>query len=159
VDEAHRFITEALEDLIFEARKFKVSLHLAHQKLSQFDTRKIGALSSAGTTIIMNVDAKDARYLIKDLQDRVTEKDMITLEKGHGIARIGTDIVRFETPGKLEIPQHHNKDAILANSFRYYYRPARIIRQMIRKKTHPNGRPVYPLSSGASIEAFEYDEF
>lgn len=159
VDEAHRFITEALEDLIFEARKFGVSLNLTHQHLSQFDARKIGALSSVGTTLIMNVDAKDARHLIKDLQDRVTEKDIITLEKGHGIARIGTDIVRFETPGKLEIPQQHNKEAILTNSFRYYYRPVHVIRQSIRKKANSYSLPIYPLSSGQSAEKFEYEEF
>jgi hypothetical protein len=159
VDEAHRFITEALEDLIVEARKFKVSLNLAHQHLSQFDTKKIGALSSVGTTIIMNVDAKDATHLIKDLQDLVVKKDLITLDKGQGIARIGTDVVRFDTPGKLEIPKRHNKEVILTNSFRCYYKPVHVIRQIIRKKASPYGRLVYSLSSDPSAEELEYDEF
>jgi hypothetical protein len=70
-DEAHRFLTEALEDLIAETRKFGVSLTLAHHYLSQFSTKQADALSSVATTIIMNVDAKDARHLTKDLRQLV----------------------------------------------------------------------------------------
>jgi hypothetical protein len=62
VDEAHRFVTDTLEDLIAETRKFGVGLTLAHHFFSQFGHTKVDALSSVGTTIIMNVDRKDAGY-------------------------------------------------------------------------------------------------
>ncbi len=75
VDEAHRFVTDALEDLIAETRKFGVSLTLAHQYLNQFDSKKVDALSSVGTTVIMNVDGKDARHLTKDLRESFKYED------------------------------------------------------------------------------------
>lgn len=71
VDEAHRFVTDTIEDLITEARKFKVGLTLAHHSFSQFGTMNVDALSSVGTTIIMNVDRKDAGYLVKDLREEM----------------------------------------------------------------------------------------
>ncbi len=70
-DEAHRFMTDSLEDLIAETRKYKVSLSLAHQYMSQFGKRKTDAFSSVGSTIIFNVYSRDANYLIKDLQNKV----------------------------------------------------------------------------------------
>ena len=41
VDEAHRFMTDAIEDLIAETRKYNVNLNIAHQYLSQFDKPRI----------------------------------------------------------------------------------------------------------------------
>ncbi|MFH1108393.1 MAG: type IV secretion system DNA-binding domain-containing protein [Planctomycetota bacterium] len=47
-DEAHRFITDSIEDLIEETRKYNVSLALAHQYMSQFSTRKSDAIWLGG---------------------------------------------------------------------------------------------------------------
>jgi len=161
VDEAHRFITEALEDLISEPRKFGVSLTLAHHYLSQFGTKKIDALSSVGTTIIMNVDTKDARYLTKDLQKLVKYEDLITLEKGEAIARIGTDIVRFKTLGALRIPERHFKEEIIRRSRKVYYAPVRAVRDLIRQKGRRWDKPYEPLttSRNENPEEFIFEEF
>jgi DNA helicase HerA-like ATPase len=159
-DEAHRFLTEALEDLIAETRKFSVSLTLAHHFLSQFGTKKIDALSSVGTTIIMNVDTKDARYLVKDLQDLVTSNDLITLEKGHAIARIGTDIVRLKTLGPLNIPEKHFRDDIIERSHKFYYKTTHVVRKTLREKAGRWGHPFSPLvSENGKPDEFIYDEF
>ena len=161
VDEAHRFLTETLEDLIAETRKFRVSLTLAHHYLSQFGTKKVDALSSVGTTIIMNVDTKDARYLTKDLQKLVHYKDLITLKRGEAIARIGTDIVRFKTPGRLEIPKQHFKDEIIQRSHRLYYKPVHVVRNLIRQKGRRWDQPFTPLPAYTNEDPkeFVYDEF
>lgn len=161
VDEAHRFLTETLEDLIAETRKFRVSLTLAHHYLSQFGTKKVDALSSVGTTIIMNVDTKDARYLTKDLQKLVHYKDLITLKRGEAIARIGTDIVRFKTLGRLEIPKQHFKDEIIQRSHRLYYKPVHVVRNLIRQKGRRWDQPFTPLPAYTNEDPkeFVYDEF
>ncbi len=160
-DEAHRFITEALEDLIVETRKFAVSLNLAHHYLSQFNTKKIDALFSVGTTIIMNVDIKDAHYLTKDLRELVEYKDLITLEKGMAIARIGTDIVRLKTHGALKIPKQNFKNEIKDRSRKLYCKPVNVIRDIIRQKNRRWDLPFSPLNTtpGESTEEFIYDEF
>jgi hypothetical protein len=160
-DEAHRFVTEALEDLISEPRKFGVSLTLAHHYFSQFENKKIDALSSVGTTIIMNVDTKDGRYLTKDLQNLVKYEHLITLEKGEAIARIGTDIVRFKTLDPLKIPERHFREEIIRRSHEIYYRPVNAVRNQLRRKGRRWDKPFEPLiSSGVeNPEKFTYDEF
>jgi hypothetical protein len=160
-DEAHRFLTEALEDLIVETRKFGVNLTLAHHYLSQFSKKKVDALSSVGTTIIMNVDAKDAIFLTKCLQNIVHYEDLIKLKVGEAIARIGTDVIRFKTPGPLQIPKHHFKDAIIERSRELYYFPVGAVRDLIRQKDRRWDRSFSMLTdaTSGSREEFIYDEF
>jgi hypothetical protein len=160
-DEAHRFLTEALEDLLAEARKFHVSLTLAHHFLSQFGPKKVDAISSVGSTIIMNVDRKDAQHLSKDLQGLVHPNDLITLEKGEAIARIDTDIVRVRLPGPLQIPERHSRDAIIKRSFELYYRPVHFVRELIRRRDRRWDLPFSPLTTlvKGEHEEFTYDEF
>jgi len=161
LDEAHRFITDALEDIIAETRKFSVSLTLAHHFFSQFGTKKIDALSSVGTTIIMNVDSKDARYLTKDLRGLVQYEDLINLKLGEAIVRIGTEIVRVTLPGPLEIPEGHFRDAIIQRSHRLYYKPIQVVRDLIRQKDGRWGHSFSALTPNGSedLKEFIYDEF
>jgi len=133
-DEAHRFLTDAMEDLIAETRKYGVSLTLAHQYMSQFNTRKTDALSGVGSTIIFKVDRKDAQHLKKDLQGKVDLDDLSTLEVGQAIARIGNDIVRVRTRRPLDIPEHHCRDRIITRSRELYYKPIDEVRCAIRNR-------------------------
>jgi hypothetical protein len=164
-DEAHRFITGGLEELISETRKYGVSLSLAHQFLDQFDKRKIGAIASVGSTITFNVQRDDARRLTKDLQKKVSEEDLTSLEVGHAIVRLGTDIVRLKTQRPLPIPSQNFRDRIIRESQEKYCMPAYEVRKLIRDRasrwcTHYT--PLVPLQSemkGNDLEELVYEEF
>ncbi|UCG88407.1 MAG: ATP-binding protein [Gemmatimonadota bacterium] len=136
-DEAHRFMTEPMEDIIAETRKFNVSLTLAHQYLSQFNKAKTDALSSVGSTIIFNVDTRDAQYLKKDLQGLVDVNDLITQDVGHAIARIATHVVRLETQRPLDIPKENCREFIVERSRARYCRPVDEVRRAIRARGEP----------------------
>ena len=164
-DEAHRFMTDSLEDLIAETRKYGVSLSLAHQYMSQFGKRKIDAFSSVGSTIIFSVDSRDANYLVKDLQKKVKVEDIVSLNKWEAIARIGTEIVRFTTRPPLRVPPNNFRDQIIAESRKKYCKPAHEIRQWIQNRGSRWGLPFVPLTkimpkkTDGGIEEFVYDEF
>ncbi|MCY2928066.1 MAG: type IV secretion system DNA-binding domain-containing protein [Planctomycetota bacterium] len=134
-DEAHRFLTDAVEDLIAETRKFKVSLTLAHQFMSQFNTQQSDALSGVGSTIIFNVNTKDAAHLVKDLQDKVKVENLITLDVGHAIARVGNHVVRIETHPPFEIPQNNCADLIIRQSRDRYCRPVVEVQKAVRSRS------------------------
>jgi hypothetical protein len=134
-DEAHRFMTDAMEDLIAETRKFDVSLTVAHQYMSQFTTRKSDALSSVGSTIVFNVDTKDAQHLRKDLRGLVEVEDLITLDIGQAIARIGTHVVRLATHSPLDIPEENCLDLIIAQSHANYCRPTADVRRTVDRRS------------------------
>jgi hypothetical protein len=164
-DEVHRFLTGALEDLIIETRKYNVSLTLAHQYLHQFDSRKIDALTCIGSSILYNMDARDAQYLIKDLQGRVTVEDLVNLERGEAIFRCGSEIVRIRTPKPVTPSGPSARRAILENSHRLYYRPIEVVQEWVRRRAdrwqskfntlglEPQGNPDF------KAEDFTYDEF
>ena len=138
-DEAHRFVTEAVDNLIAETRKFHVSLILAHQYMHQFSAGKTHAVSSVGSTIIFNVNSTDAAFLIKDLQGRVEPEDLTRLDIGHAIARIGPHIVRIKTHHPLRIPESHCRDQIVDQSRQRYCRPIDQVKQASRERGPSGG--------------------
>ena len=158
-------MTDSLEDLIAETRKYKVSLSLAHQYMSQFGKRKTDAFSSVGSTIIFNVDNRDAGYLIKDLQKKVKVEDLVSLVVGETISRIGTDVVRFKALPPIQIPREHFRDRIIEESRRKYCRPTHEVRKWIRRRGERWYKPFSPLvpapdqKNDGRNEEFVYDEF
>ena len=166
LDEAPLFVTDTLEEIIAEARKFGVSLTLAHQFLRQFDTKKINALGSVGTTIVFNVDSRDAGLLSKDFQKKAEVNDFIELGQGDAIVRCGTEIVKIKTLGPLKRPEKNFKDQIIAESRKKYYMPASQVRRIINQRRERANKPFEPLAPVIDNRKktflsgdFDYDEF
>jgi hypothetical protein len=160
-------VTDSLEDVIAETRKYGVSITLAHQYMRQFGMPKIDALSSVGTTVVFNVDSKDAAYLAKDFQELVKVKDIVELEVGQAIVRCGTIIARIRTPQPAPIPQENLRELIVAQSRKKYCLPAVQIHQMIERRGNRTNRPFESLSAmadegkrdhGSIFGGFDYDE-
>ena len=151
LDEAHRFVTDSLEDVIAETRKYGVSLTLAHQYMRQFGTPKIDALASVGTTIVFNVDTKDAAHLSKGFQGLVKPDDIIDLDVGQAIICCGTDTARIRTMMPLEMPEKNFKSQIIEQSRRKYCMPAPKVRKIIGQRSERANKPFVPLDTAVSI--------
>lgn len=149
LDEAHRFTTDSLENIIAETRKYGVGMTLAHQYMRQFGPGKADALGSVGTTIVFNVDTKDAAYLAKDFKGLVKPDDIINLDDWQAIIRCGPDIAKFTTLRPLEIPQRNCKDLIIANSRQRYCLPVaelhRLTEQQNQKATRLSNSMANPI--------------
>jgi hypothetical protein len=159
-DEAHRFLAASIEDLIPEARKFGVSLTLAHQYLKQFDQKTRDGILTSGSTIIFNVDLNDARYLTKDLQDLVKPENLATFKIGEAIARIGTDIVRINTFEPLVIKNSKNREAILKHSHDMYCKSTEDVKTIINPMHQHNIRhSLHIIDKDFSEGDFNYEEF
>jgi len=164
-DEAYQFMTDAIEELTSQTRKFAVYLTLLHQQLSQFGTKKIDALSSVGSTIIFRVDSKDARYLTKDLMGKVDANALSSLKDWEAIARIGSEVVKVWTQPPPAIPTNNPRDRVIAESRRRYYRPANVIRALVQKRNGMHVASARPFNSSMAqesngpVEQFHYQEF
>jgi hypothetical protein len=68
IDEAHEYFDSSMDNLVNQARKFKVGLALAHQNLDQFE-EKLRATVTASTSIklVGGLSAKDARAFAKEM--------------------------------------------------------------------------------------------
>jgi len=163
LDEAHRFHTDSLEDIIAETRKFNVGLTLAHQYMKQFESRKAGALSSVGTTILFNVDSKDAAYLAKDFQNTIKTEDIVKLKKREAFVRCGTEIVKIRTIDAPPMPQRHFRDEIVALSRKKYCKPVAEVRQIVERRGERLYKPYSPLVPDTDkhlpTEDYEYEQY
>lgn len=64
VDEFQTFVTDSFAEILTQARKFRLSLTLAHQYVSQIpDTIATAVLENAGTKIVFNSGEKTARIM------------------------------------------------------------------------------------------------
>ena len=132
------------------------------------------------STIVFNVDTKDAQYLKKDLQGLVEVDDLAALEFAEAIARIGTQVVRIKTYPPLDVAADHCRDLIIAQSRARYYKPVRDVRRAVRARRERWREPLTSVSEcdaasnpatgpqddrhgdgtdGGDGETFTYDEF
>ena len=82
VDEAHSFISLSFADMLSEARKYGLSLFLAHQYIEQMHEKIRSAIfGNVGTMITFRVGSTDAEVLAKEFQPVFNESDMVNLPK------------------------------------------------------------------------------
>lgn len=91
VDEAHNFLNlpYAMEDMLAEARGYRLSMTLAHQHLGQLGKDlKEGISTNARSKIFFNASPEDARELARHTAPRVSEHDLAHLGVYHAAARL-----------------------------------------------------------------------
>ncbi|HEX5001763.1 MAG TPA: TraM recognition domain-containing protein [Bacteroidia bacterium] len=82
VDEMHSFVSLAFADILAEARKYKLSLFLAHQYIDQLHEKIQSAIfGNIGTLIAFRVGAKDAEILAKEFYPIFNEVNLVRLPK------------------------------------------------------------------------------
>lgn len=86
VDEFQNFATEAFANILSEARKYRLSLTLAHQYINQltFDsntTVRDAVFGNVGTLIVFRVGAEDAEHLEKEFEPIFMLNDIVNLPK------------------------------------------------------------------------------
>lgn len=80
LDEFQSFTTLSLANMLSELRKYRVSLILAHQYLSQLDPQiRDAILGNVGTIISFRLGLTDAEILAKEFYPEFTPLDLITL--------------------------------------------------------------------------------
>ncbi|WP_282795233.1 type IV secretion system DNA-binding domain-containing protein [Streptomyces sp. CC224B] len=90
VDEAHHFLNlpYPLEDMLAEARGYRLSMTLAHQYLRQLPKElEEGISANARTKIFFNTSPEDARHLARHTEPRLTEHDLSNLDAFHAAVR------------------------------------------------------------------------
>jgi len=84
LDEFHTFATLSLTTMLSELRKYRVSLVLAHQYLSQIETEiRDAVLGNVGTLMSFRVGAQDATVLAREFLPKFSAQDLIALPNYH----------------------------------------------------------------------------
>ncbi len=145
VDEFQNFATESFATILSEARKYRLSLTLAHQYINQLvedgNTRVRDAIfGNVGTIVSFRVGAADAEFLEKEFEPEYTANDLVNLSKYHIYIRLMIDgIASAPFSAKTLSPQEppgetSPKKTIIEFTRRKYGTPQEYVERKIREE-------------------------
>lgn len=82
IDEFQNFSTDSFANILSEARKYRLSLVLAHQYIAQMEEKVRDAVfGNVGTMITFRIGADDAEFLEREFSPEFFVEDMVNLPK------------------------------------------------------------------------------
>ncbi len=149
VDEFQSFANKSFADILSEARKYKLSLTIAHQYIEQMEEEVRDAVfGNVGTMITFRVGAFDAEVLEKEFAPVFTAEDLVNL----GFAQIylklmidGVSSQPFSATTMLPIgkPEISFKEDVINASHAQFARPRKEVEEVIAQ-FHEQGRAEAP---------------
>jgi DNA polymerase III delta prime subunit len=101
MDEFQNFVTDSIESILSEARKYRLSLNVAHQYLSQLEQSdaltkssvnlKNAIFGNVGSMMSYKVGAEDAENLEKEFAPNFSGGDLVNMDKFKGVMRLMID--------------------------------------------------------------------
>jgi len=89
LDEFQNFTTDAISTIFSEARKYALSLTVAHQYIGQMsDKIRTSVFGNVGSKIILRVGMDDAEVFERDLVPTFTKNDLANLKAGQAYAKL-----------------------------------------------------------------------
>lgn len=104
IDEFQNITTKSISVILSEARKYKLSLHIAHQFIAQLkDDIKDAVFGNVGSIVSFRVGSEDAEYLEKQFGPAFTANDLMNIDNLNCYAKllIGGKPAR---PFNIEVP-------------------------------------------------------
>jgi hypothetical protein len=89
IDEFQNFATPSIATILSEARKYKLSLTIAHQFIAQLEENiRDAVIGNVGTKIAMRIGTTDAEFLEKQFAPVFTAHDLENLPNRHAIVSL-----------------------------------------------------------------------
>lgn len=97
IDEFQNYITDSIESILSEARKYRLSLNLAHQYIAQLEGEdgkskvKDAVFGNIGTMMCYKIGASDAEYMAKEMAPVFSAQDLINVDTFKGVMKLAID--------------------------------------------------------------------
>ncbi len=92
LDEFQNITTDSISTILSEARKYKLSLTIAHQFIGQLDDKiKNAVFGNVGSMSVFRVGAEDAEFLVKQFEPVFTANDIMNLDNFNAYIRMLTN--------------------------------------------------------------------
>ena len=99
IDEFQNVTTDSIASILSEARKYRLSLNIAHQYIAQLEEKiRDAVFGNVGSMAVFRVGPDDAEYLAKQFDPVFTPQDIIKLENRTAYAKMlvnGTPVKPF----------------------------------------------------------------
>lgn len=129
IDEFQNFSTDSFAEILSEARKYRLSLILAHQYVDQLSEVVRGAVfGNVGTTIVFRIGAADAEFMEREFTPVLTIEDLVNLPKWKIYLKLMIDGVTSQPFSADTLPDPEpelisNRDKIIEFSRNTYGKP------------------------------------
>jgi len=139
VDEFQNFATESFASILSEARKYRLSLIVAHQYITQMTEEVRDAVfGNVGTLITFRVGAADAEFMEKEFEPMVMMNDIINLPKYQIYLKLMIDGVTGNAFSAKALPPFPSpaasySDKVIKISQERYGRPRKEVEEKITK--------------------------
>jgi len=102
IDEFQNYVTDSIESILSEARKYRLGLVLAHQYLAQLEgsqakkgakqvSLKDAIFGNVGSIMAYKIGAQDAEFMAKEMAPVFSEQDLISMDKYKGVIKLSID--------------------------------------------------------------------
>jgi hypothetical protein len=149
-DEFYNFTTLSFADALAEARKYGLSLTLAHQYLGQLDEKiREAVFGNVGTLISFRIGQEDAKALAREFYPVFNEEDLVNLANYHICLKLMIDGITSQafsaiTLPQPECPESYRDEAIRASQNTYSRPRAQVEREIclqINRSSSPAKKP------------------
>ncbi|MBI3088654.1 MAG: type IV secretory system conjugative DNA transfer family protein [Candidatus Colwellbacteria bacterium] len=141
IDEFQNFSTESFVNVLSEARKYRLSLVLAHQYIGQlgdYQNSKVrdAIFGNVGTIVLFRCGAEDAEFLEREFTPEFEASDLVNLAKYNIYIKLLIDGIASkpfsaETLEPKVPPKESFADLIIENSRRRYGTPRAVVEKKI----------------------------
>ncbi|HMP67517.1 MAG TPA: DUF87 domain-containing protein [Candidatus Paceibacterota bacterium] len=89
IDEFQNITTDSISTILSEARKYKLSLNIAHQFIAQLDEGiRDSVFGNVGSMAVFRVGSEDAEFLEKQLSPTFSAKDIMSIDNFNCYAKM-----------------------------------------------------------------------
>jgi hypothetical protein len=139
IDEFQNVTTDSISTILSEARKYKLSLTIAHQFIAQLDEKiKNSVFGNVGSMAAFRVSSDDAEYLAKQFAPVFSAKDLMNIENHNSYVKMLSN-GRPAKPFSMEtnLPPRGNKvllDKIKEISYLKYGKDRAEVEKLVMEK-------------------------
>jgi hypothetical protein len=154
VDEFQSFANKSFADILSEARKYKLSLNIAHQYIEQMEEEVRDAVfGNIGTMVTFRVGAFDAEVLEKEFAPTFSAEDLVNLGFAQIYLKLMIDGVSSQpfsarTLAPIAKPDISFKEQVIKSSREQFARPRTLVEEDIIK-WHGEGAQKEPKQNTA----------
>lgn len=102
IDEFQNYVTDSIEVILSEARKYRLGLNMAHQYLAQLEgagakkgakqvSLKDAIFGNVGSIMSYKIGAQDGEYMAKEMAPVFSDQDLVNLDKFKAVMKLSID--------------------------------------------------------------------
>jgi hypothetical protein len=150
VDEFQNFATDSFATILSEARKYGLNLTVANQYIAQMPIEvKDAVFGNVGSIIAFRTSADDARSMLKYVEPRFEEHDLIHMHNRHFIISMtieGEKVPAFSAVSlNLPVQEGDETDHIVAHSRALYASSREVVERYVGERYLDVGKPAPQL--------------